>query len=564
MEKNNLIYNGFLLHPFKIKSIGIRDDYLFSGLLLPRKKSFGYSPSLTSLTCLRSFSSAPSYSCSKFKFKSFPIYHYDIVLTGKQAVNFVTLRDKLEKGLGLFAQENVKIRLVFGVVDLIPLETLDAHRKQGEYFGISESFSHLMKAFKQMFSGVSYQEEGLEFTFGFEAVDLLFKMINHVIESQGKDPEMIHIWMSFWLAADDGHDMSRYEIRNLGSPSSCSTKRLKRSNKKETMRSSISTRSYNTKCSRGGHGNITSIDISFHGGVAVNHNFVFKKLAGVLSPEHKYYCHIHIMSRINKFPLCKELEIMCASLAYTHLDIKNMITDRIISSLRFYNYKSERVDVVLSFFPFSQADYVECEKDCSRVKHNNKFRPGDCVGTDIYMRGVDAVDHNILWDFISSYSEQPGILNGFVGVLDEVDARNHFMDPIHYKYITLTLDKKSMPDLAELIANIIKEARTTPEEVWIVLSYWGYDGSGGWWDLASKCLVPHFFEKKKKRRYHSYFQKKGFVTNRSYSSSSRISEQNELYDAFTAPIPFSFSLSSEENEKEEQNENEENEKSEEK
>ena len=475
MKKTNLIYNGFLLHPFK----SIRTHYLFSGLLLPRKKSFGYSPSLTSLTSLRSFSSAPSCSCSKFKFKSLPFNHYDIVLTGKQVVNFVTLRDKLEKGLGLFAQENVKIRLVFGVIDMIPLETLDARRKRGEYFAISESFSHLKKAFKQMFSGVSYQEDGIEFTFGFEAVDLLFKMINHVIESQGKDPEMIHIWMSFWVAKNDGRpDMSRYETRNLGSPS-CSTKRWTRSNKKESMRSSISSRSYNTKCSRGGHGNITSIDISFHGGDAENHNFVFKKLAGVLSPEHKYYCHIHIMSRINKFPLCKELEIMCASLAYSHLDIKNMITDRIISSLRFYNYKSERVDVVLSFFPFSQADYDECEKDSSKDKHNNKFRPGDSVGTDIYMPGVDAVDHNILWDFISSYSEHPGILNGFVGVLDEVNARNHFMDPIHYKYITLTLDKKSMPDLAELIANIIKEARTTPEEVWIVLSYWGNDGSGG-------------------------------------------------------------------------------------
>ena len=172
-----------------------------------KQKSIVYSPSLTSLISLRSFSSAPSHSCSKFKFKSLPRYHNYIVLTGKQVVNFVTLRDKLEKGLGLFAQENVKIRLVFGVIDLIPLETLDARRKRGEYFAISESFSYLKKAFKQMFSGVSYQEDGIEFTFGSEALDLLFKMINQVIESQGKDPEMIHIWMSFWLAEDDdGHN----------------------------------------------------------------------------------------------------------------------------------------------------------------------------------------------------------------------------------------------------------------------------------------------------------------------------------------------------------------------
>ena len=242
MKKTNLIYNGFLLHPFKIKSIGIRDDYLFAGLLLPCKKSFGYSPSLTSLTSLRSFSSAPSHSCSKFKFKSLPRYHYHLVVTGKQVVNFVTLRDKLEKGLSSIAYENVKIRLVFGVVDLIPLDTFKERRNQGKHFGFIEIFSQLKKSFKEMFTAVSYEEEGLEFTFGSEAVDLLLKMINQVIESQGKDPEMIHIWMSFWLAEDDdGHNdddddsdddelndvdqdiyVSRYETRNLGSPSSFS------------------------------------------------------------------------------------------------------------------------------------------------------------------------------------------------------------------------------------------------------------------------------------------------------------------------------------------------------
>ena len=172
-----------------------------------KQKSIVYSPSLTSLISLRSFSSAPSHSCSKFKFKSLPRYRYVFDFTGKQVVNFVTLRDKLEKGLSSLAYENVKIRLVFGVVDIIPLETFAARREQGEYFPISEIFSQIKKCFKQMFTGDSYEEEGIEFTFGSEAVYLLFKMINHVIESQGKDPEMIHISMSFWLAEDDdGHN----------------------------------------------------------------------------------------------------------------------------------------------------------------------------------------------------------------------------------------------------------------------------------------------------------------------------------------------------------------------
>ena len=225
-RRNDYINSGLLLQPYKSKVapfhlvgsmgpvIGVRNDYLMSGLLLPYKKSFGYSPSLTSLISLRSFSSAPSYSCSKFRFKSLPRYHYHLVVTGKEVVKFVTIRDIFEMALGPLVVDKSKIRLVFGVVDVIPRDTLIERRNQGKYLGFTESFSQLKNTFKQMFSGISYEEEGIEFTFGFEAVDLLFKMINHVIESQGKDPEMIHIWMSFWLAEDDGHDMSRYETRN--------------------------------------------------------------------------------------------------------------------------------------------------------------------------------------------------------------------------------------------------------------------------------------------------------------------------------------------------------------
>ena len=172
-----------------------------------KQKSIVYSPILTSLISLRSFSSAPSHSCSKFKFKSLPRYHYHLVVTGKQVVNFVTIRDIFEMALGPLAVDKSKIRLVFGVIDMIPLDTLKERRNQGKYLGFTEAFSHLKGAFKQIFSGISYEEEGIEFTFGFEAVDLVFKMINQVIESQGKDPEMIHIWMSFWLAEDDdGHN----------------------------------------------------------------------------------------------------------------------------------------------------------------------------------------------------------------------------------------------------------------------------------------------------------------------------------------------------------------------
>lgn len=181
-----------------------------SGLLLvPYKKSnvSVYRLCLNSLISLRSFSTVPHDSWSKFKFKSWPPDHYHWYITGKEAVNFVTFRDKLEEALGCFASDKRKICLVFGVVDIIPFDTLDARRDQGKYFGFIEIFSLLKIGLKQMLTGISYHEEGIEFIFGSEADYQLFKMINHVIGFKGKDPEMIHIWMSFWLSNDnDGHN----------------------------------------------------------------------------------------------------------------------------------------------------------------------------------------------------------------------------------------------------------------------------------------------------------------------------------------------------------------------
>lgn len=46
----------------------------------------------------------PHNSCSKFNFKSLPYHNHDLVVTGKEAVNFVVLRDKLEKALASLAK----------------------------------------------------------------------------------------------------------------------------------------------------------------------------------------------------------------------------------------------------------------------------------------------------------------------------------------------------------------------------------------------------------------------------------------------------------------------------
>ena len=108
------------------------------------------------------------------------------------------------------------------------------------------------------------------------------------------------------------------------------------------------------------------------------------------------------------------------------------------------------------------------------------------------MPDVEAVDHKIIWDEVSFSTcyDYLGIQNGFVGVLDEANARNEFINPIHFKYITFSINEESMPDLAELIASTIKEARTTPEEMWVILSYWKSDGSGGGTNFKSTSLVP--------------------------------------------------------------------------
>ena len=176
-----------------------------------------------------------------------------------------------------------------------------------------------------------------------------------------------------------------------------------------------------------------------------------------------------------------------------------MVHYTIIPTLRSYNYKPERVNVKLSFFVFSQAEYDEWEVHSFKEDHNSQFRPSEYISggfdptTDIYMPGLDAVDHEILWDKVcfTTRPDDGGIHEGFVGILDECNALDQFIDPIHYKYITFSPDEGSMPDLAELIANTIKEANTTPEEVWVVLSYWvGDDFGGGGWDNKFKCLPP--------------------------------------------------------------------------
>ena len=191
MLKQSSLNYGLLLEPDKSKVSVLEHSRVRMPLPLP-----------LCLNSYRALSFAPSYSCSKFNFKSIPRDSYDLVLTGKEAVNFVILRHKLEKPLGYFVSDKVKIRLVFGVLNVLPIDTL----YQRNSISLLEGFSIIKDAIKEMFKNVSYHEQGIEFIFSSEAIHILLKMINDIIAAQGKKgkkPQNIHIWMSFWPSEYD-------------------------------------------------------------------------------------------------------------------------------------------------------------------------------------------------------------------------------------------------------------------------------------------------------------------------------------------------------------------------
>ena len=483
------------------------------------------------LNSIKLFSTVPSYNDSKFKLDYIPSYHYELILTGKEAANFETVKNRLDQVLNYSNKD--KIRFIFAIINIIPVHNLEP--------SLFKYVCLLKNLFAKRYQKVSYYKEGVEVRYSPQGICAIINMIKHVISDQDKDTELIHILISFWpTGLETYYDMLHNQkvqdnILACGASSSKNSKgksrcystdcswrgrRLYSTVPLQTMRMIISSRSYSTECSWGGHGDNNSIDICFHGVNAVDSNFVFEELAGVLSSEHKYHCHINIRSRINKIRLCKELDTTCIQIGYNFEDIIRVVNDILIPTLRSYNYKPEQVDVMLSFFELD-----ECEQLSFKYENNSKFRPGYYgIATDIYMPGVDAVDHKILWEevYVSTSSDNLGILNGFVGVLSEANGRDEFIDPIHYKYITLSLDKHNMPDLAELIANTIKEARTTPEQVWVVLSYWKSDASGGGsFQCKRESLVPKASQPINRKRSLGDFtspRKSNVIKNRMYST----------------------------------------------
>lgn len=159
-----------------------------------------------------------------FKFKVLPYHWHNLVLPGHKAVSFACLRDKLEESLASSCySKKSKMRLAFGIVNVFPVESFSKRFDQGNPIGFLEGFSIIKSALANMFKLISSfsfscssfsldkkkknkkmkEESGVEFIFGHEAVNAIAKLIKNALESQGKDPETIHIWISFWTCEDD-------------------------------------------------------------------------------------------------------------------------------------------------------------------------------------------------------------------------------------------------------------------------------------------------------------------------------------------------------------------------
>ena len=97
------------------------------------------------------------------------------------------------------------------------------------------------------------------------------------------------------------------------------------------------------------------------------------------------------------------------------------------------------------------------------------------------MHGVEAVNHELLWKNHSWCSDSTYC--GFVGIKKKKDletSRNVLTKDIIWKYFTLYISKESMPNLADFIADAIEKENTTPEDVYIILSFlWDDDDSSG-------------------------------------------------------------------------------------
>ena len=139
-------------------------------------------------------SSRPDFSI--FNFKVIPPHFERFILKGKDAVNFISLRDTLEKELGDRVFNKVKIKLVFGIIDDNSTGLIAKHSGS-----VSSKYARDY-LFSAVFKRFTRNEEGIEFIFSPSAVHALVNMIEGAISYQSKVPENVHICIIFWDSDD--------------------------------------------------------------------------------------------------------------------------------------------------------------------------------------------------------------------------------------------------------------------------------------------------------------------------------------------------------------------------
>ena len=118
-----------------------------------------------------------------------------VIISGKEAVDFFSLRDILEIELAHRISMKVNIRLVFGVIGVSSL----AENLKGSGSGSPESQLDSLSAISECFH---FSEVGIEFIYSSNVVYTLTNMIKAAISHQGKEPQDVHIFIAFWDPSD--------------------------------------------------------------------------------------------------------------------------------------------------------------------------------------------------------------------------------------------------------------------------------------------------------------------------------------------------------------------------
>ena len=126
---------------------------------------------------------------SKFNLISVPTYSNDIFLPGMRAVYYDIVNHELAKAIYSSVSEQEELRLAFRAIDtpIMNMPINNRRRRRLFFFNI----------IKDMAQDVPFHKEGVEFIFGDKVAEVLVQMIINVLVDHGKNPEDVHIQISY-------------------------------------------------------------------------------------------------------------------------------------------------------------------------------------------------------------------------------------------------------------------------------------------------------------------------------------------------------------------------------